>query len=90
MGSNASCSGESTHHMKTLGNLSYLRDHASDVRQAAAELYKELHGYSYEDPKPETAAIAKNPAGFFEEADNLINMAHDSLTVAIDIIKSLR
>lgn len=90
MGPNASCSGESTHHMKTLGNLSYLRDHANDVRQAVAELYKELHGHSHEGPKSEDADIARNPTGFFEEADNLIGMTNTYLNLALDMIKALR
>lgn len=77
----------STYHMWTLSSLSCLRDHADTVRQAVAELYKELHGHSHEGPKSE---IARNPTGFFEEADHLIGMTNTYLNLALDMIKALR
>lgn len=86
----SSSSGGSTHHMRTLGSLSCLRDHADTVRQAVTELYKELHGHSHEGPKSEDTDIARNPTGFFEEADNLIGMTNTYLNLVLDMIKALR
>lgn len=86
----SSSSGESTHHMRMIGSLSCLRDHADIVRRAVTELYEELHGHSHKGPKSEDADTARNPTGFFEEADNLIGMTNTYLNLALDMIKALR